>query len=82
MSNVTAIAPRTSSAPAMTQEVYLSPAQVCELVPGIAVRTLRELRAAGRGPRYFKPTEKTVLYAESDIRAWIEASVVRPRKSS
>lgn len=78
MSNVTAIKPR----PAATQDVYLSPAQVCELIPGMSVRTLRELRAAGRGPRYAKPTEKTVVYVEADVRAWVQSTIHEPRQRS
>jgi hypothetical protein len=58
---------------------YLSPAAVCELVPGMTVVNLQELRKRGKGPRYFKPTPKTVVYAEADVHAWVQASMVSPR---
>jgi hypothetical protein len=53
---------------------YLSPDQVCELIPGMTRNNLAQLRFKGLGPRFFKPTPRTVLYSESDCRAWIEAS--------
>ena len=61
---------------------WLSPAQVCAVVPVLTVRHLEYLRGEGRGPRYFKPTLKTVLYAESDVHAWVEAHMVSTRESS
>lgn len=75
---VTAIRPRTAAA----QDVYLSPVQVSELVPGLSVRTLRELRASGRGPRFFKPTEKTVVYSEADVRAWVQSTLQKTREQA
>ncbi|MFK0401040.1 helix-turn-helix transcriptional regulator [Microbacterium sp. NPDC090225] len=57
--------------------VYLSPEQVCELVPGLTPANLQELRKRGKGPAYFKPTGakgRVVIYAEADVRAWVEAS--------
>lgn len=76
MSNVTALR-RT------VEHRYLSPDQVCELVPGITVANLQELRKTGRGPKYRKPTGengKVVVYAEADVRAWVEASVHATRE--
>lgn len=70
--------PRSSS----QQEVYLSPAQVCELVPGMTERRLRGMRAEGTGPRYFKPSLKTVVYAEADVRAWVKAHLVTTREQN
>lgn len=80
MSNVTALATRQKTP--TTAEVYLSPQQVCDLVPGLSVRTLRELRASGRGPRFFKPTEKTVVYSEADVRAWVQSTMQKTREQS
>jgi hypothetical protein len=51
--------------------VYLSPEQVCELVPGMTLRRLAEHRAARTGPVYSKPSQKTVVYIEADIHAWV-----------
>jgi hypothetical protein len=76
-SNVTPI--RSAATPG---RVWLSPAQVCERVPGMTVRHLQYLREKGQGPRYYKPTLKTVVYADDDIDAWVAASVVQPRSAS
>lgn len=77
---VTAIRPTTTAADNPT--VWLSPDQVCERVPGMTKRRLEEMRAAGRGPRYFKPTGKTVIYEQADIDAWVRATVVTTRDSA
>lgn len=65
---------------------YLSPAQVCDLVPGMTVENLKELRKTGRGPAYFKPTGETygkvVVYAEADVRLWVEAGRIVPGRAS
>ena len=53
---------------------YLSPEQVCDLIPGMTRGALAQLRFTGKGARFYKPTPKTVLYAERDVREWIEAS--------
>lgn len=53
---------------------YLSPEQVCDLIPGMTKGALAQLRYTGGGPQYRKPTPKTVIYRESDVLAWIEAS--------
>jgi predicted DNA-binding transcriptional regulator AlpA len=63
----------------MDRPRYLSPAQVCDLIPGMTERRLRSLRADRKGPRYYKPSLKTVVYAESDVRAWVEAHMVPTR---
>jgi hypothetical protein len=54
--------------------VYLSPEQVEALVPGITKGKLAQLRFTGKGPRYRKPTPRTVLYTSADISDWIENS--------
>lgn len=56
------------------QEQYLTPAQVCERVPGMTTGSLAQMRYLGTGPRYFKPSHKRVLYSESDIVAWLEGT--------
>lgn len=40
-----------------------------------AVRTLEQWRYLGIGPRYVKPTAKSVLYRWSDVDAWIAENV-------
>lgn len=59
----------------MTQ-LYLTRRQVAERYP-ISEHTLAKMASTGRGPRYYKPTDK-VLYRPEDIEAWIDASVVTP----
>lgn len=54
--------------------VYLKPEAVCEMVPGLTKGALAQLRYKGVGPRFLKPTPKTVLYREADIIGWLEAS--------
>lgn len=57
-----------------TQNMYLTPEQVCELVPGMTKSNLAQLRFTGRGPKYLKPTARTVVYRELDVIEWLEAS--------
>lgn len=63
-------------------EEWLSPAEVCEHVPGMTVRRLERMRGEGRGPRYAKPSPKTVVYALADVHAWVAASIVPTRDQS
>ena len=53
---------------------YLSPDQVAAQIPGLTKTQLAQLRFTGKGPRYRKPTPKTVLYLESEVIEWIENS--------
>lgn len=57
-------------------KIYLTRRQVPLHYP-ISEHTLAMLASKGRGPRFFKPTDKA-LYLPSDIEAWIEAAVVLP----
>ena len=57
--------------------VYLTRVQVAQRYP-ISVHTLAKLASAGKGPRFYKPTDKC-LYRAEDIEAWIEASIVLPQ---
>lgn len=75
MSNVTALKPRAAA-------VWLSPAQVCEHVPGMTERRLEYLRGKGQGPAYAKPTPMTVVYALADVDEWVSRSRVSTRESS
>ncbi|PJJ62172.1 helix-turn-helix transcriptional regulator [Compostimonas suwonensis] len=54
--------------------VYLTPDQVCDLVPGMTKSNLSQLRFKGRGPKFLKPTARTVVYRERDVIEWLEAS--------
>lgn len=61
----------------MVSTIYLTRAQVAERHP-ISMHTLAKLASNGKGPRFYKPTDKC-LYRPEDIEAWIEASVVLPK---
>jgi hypothetical protein len=60
--------------------VWLSPAQVCERVPGMTEEILQHLRKNRQGPAFYKPTLKTTLYLESEIDAWVARSRVQTRE--
>jgi predicted DNA-binding transcriptional regulator AlpA len=53
---------------------FIQPTEV-ESITGLTVTALAQLRYQGRGPRFYKPTPKTVLYKRSEVVAWVEASV-------
>ena len=55
-------------------EPFLSIDQALELMPGITRQHLAQLRYVGAGPRYYKPTARTVFYKASDIFEWLESS--------
>lgn len=58
---------------------YLSPEQVCEIIPGMTRRRLQRLRDEGKGPSYSKPTPKTIVYVEDDVHEWVRRSMVSTR---
>jgi hypothetical protein len=58
----------------IVRETYLSPAQVCEMIPGMTTGNLAQLRFQGRGPRFIKPSPKVVVYAFSAIQSWLAES--------
>jgi hypothetical protein len=62
------------------KEEFVQPAVVSEMT-GMSTGALAQLRYTGGGPRFYKPTPKTVLYKRSEVVAWVEASV-RDRTSS
>lgn len=55
-------------------EVYLIPAQVEERWPFLSTGMLAQLRYTGKGPKFLKPTGRTVVYREADIVEWLESS--------
>lgn len=66
-------------------DTFLSPEQVCELVPGLTVVNLKDLRASGKGPAYEKPTGTrghVTVYRRSDVIAWVEQSRITTRDQS
>ena len=72
----------TALRPATPAPVWLSPDQVCERVPGMTPRNLEELRAKGRGPEFFKPTPRVVVYELAAVDAWVRAHAVSTRDSA
>jgi hypothetical protein len=65
------VTPIRAGKPAIEEPVWLSPAQVCEIVPGVTVRDLEDMRADGQGPVYSKPTPRKVVYSRADVHAWL-----------
>lgn len=78
MGAVTAMNPRAAAAPAE----WLSPSQVCDAIPGMTITLLQRMRDAGKGPRYAKPSAKTVVYSRSDVDAWVRSTLVNTREQS
>lgn len=54
------------------EDDFMTPAAVAALT-GISTGALAQMRYDRKGPRYFKPTPRSVLYRRSDIVAWVEA---------
>jgi hypothetical protein len=52
-------------------ETYLSPAQVCELIPGMTTTLLKQLRFRGNGPRFIKPSPQKVVYSMTAIEEYM-----------
>ena len=55
------------------EDDFIQAAAVSEMT-GLSTGALAQLRYTGNGPRYYKPTPKTVLYRRSEVVAWVEAS--------
>ncbi|MEQ1730308.1 MAG: hypothetical protein ABL982_18230 [Vicinamibacterales bacterium] len=52
---------------------FIQPSEVSDIT-GLSVGALAQLRYQGTGPRFYKPTPRTVLYKRSEVVAWIEES--------
>lgn len=59
-------------------EKYLSPEDVCGILPGFTPGFLNDLRYKGGGPPYIKPTPRKVLYPEAGLIAWLKEREVNP----
>jgi hypothetical protein len=55
------------------EDDFILPASVGEFT-GLSLGALAQLRYQGKGPRFYKPTARTVLYKRSEVIAWVEAS--------
>lgn len=56
------------------QDTFMDAEQVCELIPKMTKQQLAQLRYTGRGPKFYKPTPKIVLYKANEVLEWIERS--------
>jgi hypothetical protein len=61
--------------PSIKTEPFISIDGALELLPGVTRGHLAQMRYEGTGPRFYKPTGRTVFYRASDILAWLESSV-------
>ncbi|MEL5990748.1 helix-turn-helix transcriptional regulator [Microbacterium phosphatis] len=55
-------------------EEYLSADEVTGLIPGMTKSNLAQLRFKGQGPKFLRPTPRTIVYRRTDVIAWLEAS--------
>lgn len=76
--NVTRLRPSASG----VQQVFLSPEQVCALVPVLTPRDLEDMRSNNTGPAYSRPTPRKVVYLEADVRAWVQSKRQATREQS
>lgn len=54
---------------------YITPAEVCALVPGLTVGQLAQMRYTGQGGlKFYKPTARKVVYKRSEVLEWVENS--------
>ena len=53
-------------------EPYISDDDVVSRMPGMTKGNLAQLRSTGKGPKFYKPSPRVVLYKWSDVQAWIE----------
>lgn len=45
---------------------------------GYTRQTMSQWRYLGKGPKYLKPTPRTIIYRKSDLDEWLAASLVDP----
>lgn len=53
-------------------EPYTSDDEVASRMPGMTKGNLAQLRYTGKGPKFYKPSPRVVLYKWSDVQNWIE----------
>ena len=58
----------------VTHPRYITPDQVCDLIPGMTKGHLAQLRYKKQGPAYRKPTPKTVIYVWEEVVEWVEST--------
>jgi hypothetical protein len=52
-------------------EKYLSPEEVTNLIPGMSLTQLAQMRTRGTGPRFIKPSPRRVVYALTSIEEFL-----------
>lgn len=60
--------------PPMSADVLddlLPPEGVAAMIPGMTVTGLAQLRFKGKGPRYFKPSPRKVVYSRAVVLEWL-----------
>lgn len=65
--------------------VWLSPEQASERMPGVSVTALRDMRSAGTGPAFYKPTGdrgKITLYSAAEVDAWVRRGRHKTREQA
>ena len=53
---------------------WLTIDEVLKLVPCVTRANLAMMRHDGRGPEFYKPTARTVLYDKRSVMDWVESS--------
>lgn len=54
-------------------ERYLSPKEVCEVVPGMTEGLLNQMRFRGDGPPFIAASPRKRVYAESSLHDWLKS---------
>lgn len=73
---------RLSALPAPAADVdivWMSPAEVCAMLPGLTEESLTQRRKRRQEPDFYKPTGaggNVVLYDRADVIAWVRKSRV------
>lgn len=47
----------------------------CAYVPGMTRGKAAQLRYTGKGPRFLRPSARTILYRKEDVDQWLADSV-------
>lgn len=55
-------------------EPFISISEALSLIPGMTRTHLAQLRFDGAGPRFYKPTNRTVFYKASEVLGWVETN--------
>lgn len=58
----------------ISTDPFMSIEETLKLIPGVTKGHLAQLRYTGKGPKFYKPTPRTVLYRKSDVLSWLETS--------